>query len=150
MEVGNISIIAGTGLMIGIDRWATIRKELRDNSNFIGDIGQHLVIDKTPILSGSLLADITYSSAETPGSVPLGPEDLVYIYAEGIAQQSYWNRIYVPYVEGGPLGLPTYTNDPRLIFLDSATEMLPYVEAWALANIEIANIKVNIGMGVPL
>lgn len=147
--MAGVNIIAGTGLMMDSSLWGTIERELKLNSNQIGEVIKVMVEDKTPILSGSLQSDIVYSSTETPGSVTLGSEDLVYIYAEGTAQEAYWNRIYVPYVEGGLLGLPTYTNDPRLIFASTAEgDGLDATTLWAQIHVDEAVAMWEVGAGV--
>jgi hypothetical protein len=143
---GSVSIIAGTGGIIGQDIDATIKRQMHDGAPALGEDLSLMVKMVTPVLSGSLLMDISFDTSEI-----YGPDDIVLVYAESTEQQAYWNRIYVPYVEGDPLGLPTYTNDPRLIFLGTAEGAgLDLVKTWAMLNVNIAISLCLIGAGVPI
>lgn len=150
MIVAGINIIPGTGQIIGQDIWATIEEELKAHSSELGRALKDEVYVKTPVLSGSLQSDLTFAAADSPGGYTLGPNDLVYVYAEGVEQQAYWNRIYVQYVEGGPLGMPTWTNPPRMVFLSTAeNEGLDTTTVWAEIYVQEAIDRCVYGLGVP-
>lgn len=150
MIVAGINIIPGTGQIIGQDLWATIEHELRGHASELGKALKDQVHTKTPVLSGSLQDDLTFSATDAPGGYALGPDDLVYVYAEGVEQQAYWNRIYVQYVEGGPLGMPTWTNPPREVFYETAMgEGLDTTTVWADIYVQEALDLCAFGMGVP-
>ncbi len=50
-------------------------------------------------------------------------------------QQSLWNRRYDMYVEGPPLGLDTFTNDPRQIFYDIEFKDSPALLDWVTGTL---------------
>lgn len=142
---GYVEILAGTGFLAGCDIWGTIDETLHEHSPELGQDLKLLVQGLTPILSGSLLMDISYEAYPDPGN-----SDLVLVYAEDIAQEAYWNRIYVQYQEGGPLGVHTYTNDPHQMFYDTATgDGLALTETWALTYVTEAEALCMGGAGVP-
>jgi hypothetical protein len=85
-----------------------------------------LVTQKSPELTGALI-----SSYEGIPNQAHGDPDLAYVYASDGAQIDEWGRVYAPYVEGGALGLATYTNPPREMFARTATENIPEIELWA-------------------
>lgn len=145
MEAGYVDIIAGTGFLIKQDIWGTIDEQLHENSPELGAGLQDFVRDLTPIRTGALIMDISVESYPQPGG-----DDLVWVYAEDIAQEAYWNRVYVQYQEGGLLGLATYTNDPHEMFYGVATgEGLEYAQWWAEKTIGWANELLLSGAGVP-
>jgi hypothetical protein len=75
----------------------------------------------------------------------------VLVYAENIAQEAFWNRVYVQYQEGGLLGTSTYTNDPHEMFFRTAVgDGLALTEAWAeMCVAEAIGFSVA-GTGVPI
>lgn len=150
MIVGSISIIDLVNYA-GMNKGATIAEQLHDHTPDLGTALVPLVQAKTPMLTGALESDMTFEAYTSPMSAPdEGDDDLVYIYAEGSQQLAAWNRIYVQYQEGGPLGLPTYTNPPREMFLTTAeTDGLVVTTEWAMEWIEYANLLCLSGAGVP-
>jgi hypothetical protein len=91
----------------------------------------HRIEDRTPVLTGALKEDETYTLAGTgPGYTPVG-SPLVSWYLESEYQDAEWHRYYGPYQEGGALGLSTYTNGPHEMFARVATDDLPLIEEWA-------------------
>jgi hypothetical protein len=143
---GYVSIIAGTGGIIGQDIDATIKQQMHMDADNLGKGLVALVDILTPVLTGALLMDMSYDI----GAI-WGPDDIVFAYAESVAQEAYWNRVYVAYQEGGQLGLPTYTNDPHQMFLDTAEGPgLALTETWAMTNVLIALARCRIGAGVPI
>jgi hypothetical protein len=151
MEAGSVSLIAGTGDILKTDIWGTINERMHEHSPELGEALVKLVQEKTPQLSGSLFSDMTYEAYTNPDEgIDVGESDLVWVYAEGIAQEAYWNRIYVQYVEGGPLGEPTYTNPPReMFFLTATTDGLAEVQVWGEFVVAEANLLSVSGAGVP-
>lgn len=144
MNIGYVQFIAGTGGIVGQDVWATIDRELHIHSPELAKEMQLLVQNLTPIRTGALLMDIAYDAYLTEGF----PE-IAWVYAETIAQQAFWNRVYVQYQEGGPLGEHTYTNDPHEMFFDTANgDGLDLVYAWAGPIIQDALYQCSIGTGV--
>ncbi len=107
--VGDVSGIQGS-----ISDVATrIRDRMHARSFEIGRTLVALVQDKTPVLTGALQFSISYDDSLTG-------DDLVWIYADDATQEDAWNRVYVAYQEGPPMGLYTYTNPPRSMFLNTA------------------------------
>lgn len=147
---GSIDIIAGTGQIIGTDVWATVDEQLHDHSPELGEGLRDLVRAKTPVDSGSLLSDITYEAYPDPGGAGM-ESDLVWVYAETIQQEAYWNRVYVQYQEGGVLGQSTYTNAPHEMFFSTAsTDGLEMAAEWATTWVDYADLLCVSGAGVPL
>jgi hypothetical protein len=139
-----IGIIAGTGGIMKVDIWATIDEQLHEHTVELGLGLQDMVRELTPILTGALIMDIAYE-AYTDGP------DLAYIYAEDIAQEAFWNRVYAQYQEGGPLGEHTYTNDPHEMFYETAVGAgNDYAQAWAALYVNEALALCVAGAGVPL
>jgi hypothetical protein len=123
---GYVEIIAGTGSIIKSDMWGTINKNLHERAPELGKAIQDYVDELTPIRTGALIMDITFVT------YPEDNKDIVLVYAENIAQQAFWNRIYVQYQEGGPLGEHTYTNDPHEMFFETARGAgLDFTNTWA-------------------
>lgn len=148
MIVGSISIIDPANYA-GQNKWATIDEQLHEHTPDLGDVLVPLVQAKTPVLTGALQSDMTYEAYPDPEE-PGGEEDLVYVFAEGSEQIAAWDRIYVQYQEGGPLGLPTYTNPPREMFLNTAeTDGLAASAEWAVEWVDYANLLCLSGAGVP-
>lgn len=142
-----VEIIAGTGMLTKCDLWGTIDEQLHEHSPELGAELQAYVRNLTPIRTGALVMDIAVEAYPDPGGAG---SDLVYVYAEDIAQEAFWNRVYVAYQEGGPLGLHTYTNDPHQMFYDTATgDGLALTEVWALTYITLAETMCLGGAGVP-
>lgn len=150
MDIAGLSIIAGTGMILNCDVWGTIDEQLHDHTPQLGESLRMLVRDKTPILTGALFLDMSYEAYMNPGGYGSGESDLVWIYAEEVQQQSFWNRIYVQYQEGGALGEHTFTNAPREMFFQTATEDgLAEVIVWADEWVGYANLLCVSGAGVP-
>jgi hypothetical protein len=145
-----VEVIAGTGGIAGVDIWGTYDERFHEHASELGEALVPLVQDKTPVLSGSLQSSITYEAYPDPQGRKGGEGDLVFVYAEDDPQVAYWHRVYVQYVEGDPLGLPTYTNDPREMFLQtSETDGLAAVELWANTVALEATDMILGGAGVP-
>lgn len=150
MIVGGIDFLDQQNFS-GMNTWATIDEQLHGHSPELGDVLVPLVQAKTPVLTGALQSDMTYEAYPDPEDPGMGEEDLVFVYAEGAEQLATWDRIYVQYQEGGPLGLPTYTNPPRLMFLTTAeSDGLEATTEWAMEWIAYANFLCVSGAGVPL
>lgn len=147
MPRGYVEIIPGTGFILGQDISATIDEQLHEGSPELGLALKDFVQELTPILTGALLMDISFEAYPDPG----GPgSDLVLIYAETIAQEAFWNRIYVQFQEGGPLGEHTYTNDPHEMFFETSRGAgLDFVRIWAEARVQMAVDLCLAGAGVP-
>lgn len=149
MIVGSISIFDPVNFT-GMNKWATIDEQLHEHTPDLGDVLVPLVQAKTPVLTGALSSDMTYEAYTNPEDPTMGEEDLVYVYAEGSEQLAAWDRIYVQYQEGGPLGLPTYTNPPREMFLTTAeTDGLAVTTEWAVEWVDYANLLCLSGAGIP-
>ncbi len=145
MEVGSVEIIAGTGLIIHQDLWGTINHELHEFTPELGEGEKELVIQRTPFLTGALQLDMQFRAEQSTST-----DELLWVYAQNIEQLLAWRRIYVAYQEGDPLGLPTFTNDPReMFFLTAQGDGLVLAEAWANYHVNIALGMCVMGMGVP-
>ena len=108
-----------------------VTNALHNNAGELGDALVRLVQDKTPVLTGALQSDITWA--------PMTGNDILQVYANAEAQSENWGRVYVQYQEGPPMGVPTYTNPPRLMFLDTAnTDGFIVTEAWAIVTVQEA------------
>lgn len=143
---GAVNIVAGTGGIVGQDIWATIDERLHEHTPELGAGLQDMVRELTPIRTGALIMDISYEAYPDPGN-----DDLVWVYAEDIAQQAYWNRVYVQYQEGGVLGEETYTNDPHEMFFETASGAgLDYTTVWAMVYIYEGIFLCMAGAGLPL
>lgn len=142
---GYVEIIAGTGGIVGQNIWGTLDEQFHADAADLGKTIQGFVDNMTPIRTGALVMDITYEEFGT------GNKDIVRVYAENIEQQAYWNRIYVQYQEGGPLGQHTYTNNPHEMFFETAQGAgLAYTELWAGRNANIAIARCIVGAGIPI
>ncbi len=145
MEVGSVEIIAGTGLIIHQDIWGTINHQLHEHTPELGLGEAELVIQRTPFLTGALQADVQSTPEMSTSS-----NELVWIFAQNIEQLLAWRRIYVAYQEGDPLGLPTFTNDPReMFFLTAQGDGLVLAETWATYYVNVALGMCIMGAGLP-
>lgn len=141
-----VDLIAGTGGIIKTDIAATVDEVMHKNSDVLGQTLADLVKEKTPVDTGALESDITFESYPDPGG-----EDLAYIYSDTGEQIAAWDRVYVEYQEGGPLGLATYTNDPRLMFLLTAEgDGLVAAEWWGALSLQEAIDLCLAGAGIPI
>ena len=148
MLLGQITVLDPLNIT-GTDMWATIDEQLHDHTPDLGAILVPMVQARTPVWTGALQGSITYEAYENP-EPPGGEEDLVYVYAPDDAQLAAWNRIYVQYVEGEPLGLHTYTNPARGIYFNTAqAEGFDATLLWAVTWIDYANTLAMSGAGVP-
>ncbi len=126
MANGGIEIIGNlAGITNGI---GALPQQIEDNmhnrANEIGGTLKGMVQEKTPILTGGLLQDITYEVGSG--------KDIVTIYPDTQGQEAMWGRVYVQYQEGPPMGENTYTNPPRLMFQETAdTDGYAAVVVWA-------------------
>jgi hypothetical protein len=84
------------------------------------------VRDRTPYLTGALR-----SAAEARSYQGATSRQLVKIWYSDEPQLFEWNRVYVAYQEGPPLGLSTYTNPPRLMLQQAPAVDTPAIQAWA-------------------
>ena len=143
--LASVTVLAGTGFIMGQNIWRTIDDQLHAHSDEIAEIIRFMVEDKTPVLTGALKSDIIADSYPDTGD-----NDLAWITSANAEQVIVWNRIYVEYQEGGALGLPTYTNDPRLMFMDTAENDGPVAcEVWAEKTIQYALDMCVMGVGLP-
>lgn len=121
---GAIPKIAGAG-----DK---VVQALHDHASELGSVLYQLVQDKTPVLTGALKSDMTFIANR-------GGDELVWVFAAGGNQLYMWGREYVQYQEGPPLGVSTYTNPPRQMFLQTAEgDGFAATETWAWATTQAA------------
>lgn len=150
MEIGNVEIIAGTGMIMGVDMWGTIDEQLHEHSPELGEELRDLVREKTPILTGALVMDMSFEAYPDPQGMTGGEDDLVWVYADETMQQAFWQRVYVQYQEGAPLGEHTFTNDAReMFYMTAIADGLAATQVWALKTIFLANELIISGAGVP-
>jgi hypothetical protein len=124
--------------------WESVVTSLEEGSQELVDLLVFLVSQKTPVRTGALL-----SSIEGIPNVAHNDPDLAYVYPSEGPQLDEYNRIYAPYVEGGPLGLPSRTiTTPAEMFYGTANENLPEIEAWAQQWVQIGLDRVAAGEGV--
>jgi hypothetical protein len=145
MADASISIIAGTGQIIGQDIEATIKEVLHARTPDLRDMEVSNIQDRTPVRTGAL-----QSSIDGIPYLDSGTDDLVFLFANDQPQLSEWGRVYAPYQEGPDLGLHTYTNPPRLMFASVLTDDIPQIEQWGIdACNEALNLCAN-GQGIPI
>jgi hypothetical protein len=132
-------------VLADMDIMATIKDELYSDTDRLADVELIMVYNRTHVWTGALRSGITASAAHDVND-PL----LVWLTAEDDPQLAMWGRVYVQYQEGGALGLPTYTNPPRLMFASVGTDDLPILAAWAYENCERALTRCTDGTGIPL
>lgn len=146
MLTAYMMVIPGTGMIMKMDMWATIDEQLHEHSPEIGEIVQWLVKQKTPVDTGALMGDVTYDAY-----LDTGDADIAWITTNTGEQIAAWNRIYVAYQEGPPMGLDTYTNLPRLMFMRTSEEDgPPAVEIWGVVHVQEALDMCAAGAGIPL
>ncbi len=142
---GSVEIIAGTGGIINCDIWGTVDEQLHEHTPELGAALQDFVRELEPIRTGALIMDTSYEAYLNPGD-----SDLVWVYAEDIAQEAYWNRIYVQYQEGGILGEHTYTNDPHEMFYETSIGAgRDFTEIWAEKYVNLGLDLCAGGAGLP-
>lgn len=146
MEVASLVLNRSSSFVSGdMDIMATIRQELHAEADPMGQAIAILVQARTPVRTGALRSDIGYEPVTDMTS-----NDIVYIYAEGTEQLAEWNRIYVQYQEGPPLGEPTYTNAPHEMFLITAqSDGFDVVEMLGTMAVDTAIVLCIAGLGVP-
>lgn len=131
--------------LVGQDISATYRMMIhRDSPDISNDI-LDWVVQRTPIMTGALQS----SYVAEPHPDPSDPI-IAYVHSTDGPQLDQWGRVYVQYVEGGALGLPTWTNPPREMFARTAVIDLPEVVQWAEEKMQEAVDAVVAGNGVPL
>lgn len=134
------------GNIAGQNIWATIDEQLHDHSPELGEILKQLVKDKTPVDTGALESSIDFDAYTSTGDA-----DLVWVYADEGPQIATWNRVYVEYQEGPPMGLSTYTNNPRLMFMiTSETDGQDATLVWAMQWVNYAITLCLSGAGIPI
>lgn len=139
-----MSEVTITGPIIHQDMWATVERELHLQAPELGVILVSLVREKTPVLTGALQSSIT-AIANPPGD----RANLLEVFPADDEQLITWGRIYAPYQEGPPLGLSTYTNEPRQMFqLTADTDGLAATEIWAQAAVDGGLALAALGNGV--
>ncbi len=125
--MAGVSVVV-SGPIIGTDIWGTIEREFHLQAPELAVTLTNMVKDITPILTGSLQADVT-GIPNPPGD----PKLLVWIFPQDSDQLITWGRIYAAYQEGPPQGLDTYTNPPRQMFQKTADgDGLDATELWAM------------------
>lgn len=77
--------------------------------------------------TGALASSVT-------GNVGSGHPNLVSVWFNNAQQYSQWGRYYAPYQEGPPIGLSTYTNEPRHMLYDSKTDDVSQIQQWAVES----------------
>ncbi len=56
---------------------------------------------------------------------------VVTLYSGTENQLAQWNRVYIAYQEGPPMGKETYTAGMRHVYYDTQTEDMPLLDEWA-------------------
>ena len=112
---------------------STILRILHEHVDELGEMEVESIRARTEEMTGALKSAEEYLPDYDPTSL-----DFVTLDAAEGPQLDEWKRVYVAYQEGGALGLPTYTNPPRLMFAQVGTTDIPQIEAWAARAIEDA------------
>ena len=110
---------------------ATNLRKLHEHIDELGEMEVESIRSRTEEITGALKEAEEY----LPSYDPEDPNLLILDAAPG-PQLDEWKRIYVAYQEGGALGLPTFTNPPRLMFAQVETVDIPQIEAWAAMAIQ--------------
>jgi hypothetical protein len=102
---------------------------LRLHAGELADLEFYNISARTPVRTGALLSDLQ-EQANVSNSI------LAYIFFGTSNQLDEWDRVYVQYQEGPPLGASTYTNPARQMVTLSVTEDIPAIEAWGNGVLE--------------
>lgn len=121
---------------------ATVREELHNGADELGQLLLYKVSSRTPVDTGALLSDEQYTAYASG-------DNLVFVFAGDENQMSEWGRFYALYQEGGDLGLETYTNDPHEMFGKILTDDIPDIEMWGNKWLNEACNRLAAGAGVP-
>lgn len=141
-----LSLIASTDWLFGqFSADATIREELHNGTQELRDLEVDQIRQRTPQDTLALYDSIT----GTPYADPKA-KTLLWVRAQNKEQVDEWGRVYAPYQEGGPLGLPTFTNPPHEMFQEAMSTDIPLIEAWASKYGNIALKRIASGQGVIL
>jgi len=128
--------------------WAgTVSRELHATSQDLVDMIAVAVMDKITHADTGTLASSVTGDANTDNTAD--PE-LAFIYEDEQAQIDAWGKVYVQYIEGGPLGEPSWTiSSPDEMFERTADEDLSLFEDWAASALEAAGLRIASGTGTP-
>jgi hypothetical protein len=107
---------------------------LHKDAERIAKIIQQRIRDRSPDDTGAMKEDETYK-------VFGEGEQLVTWYAGSYNQETENHRYYLPYQEGPPMGLKTYTNEPHRMFERVTTEDPGLIEDWAYQVIEKVRLQ---------
>lgn len=103
----------------------TLVKKLYEGTEYLGQMEQYNVTERTPLLTGALQYDVSFEANHDPNK-----KLLAFIYSAQTEQEAQWGRIYELYQEGGALGLSTYTNGPHEMYAKIMTDDIPAIEQW--------------------
>lgn len=137
-----ISLSAGWLSFANTDMDGLIKGEFHKDNEEIARLMQFLVRQRTPVITGAAQASVQYEVNTDTSS-----DDLVILFANDAEQIEAWNRVYFPYIEGGELGLATWTNPPRLAFASLETDDLPLIQAWAESTLNKSLDHIAAGVG---
>lgn len=85
----------------------------------------------TPVLTGALRSSEKYDINHDPSD-----PTLIRFYADKAEQLAQWNRVYVSYQEGAPLGQSTYTNAAHQMYYSQATyESIDELLEWGFGSL---------------
>jgi hypothetical protein len=118
-----------------------LRAALKQNALSLANQIQPRIDARTYVDTGALQSAMTYDLDSDPDT-----NLLVKFYADPGPQEAQWGRVYLPYQEGPPLGLSTYTNPPRQMLYGVGTEDLGIIQTWAEETLQN---KVNSLGGTP-
>lgn len=118
---------------------ARIMKAWHADSETIASQEVEAVKERTPVRTGALHASV--DATWTPDS--FRKSNLATVFFNEGNQLAEWNRVYVAYQEGPPLGLATYTNGPRHMLYRAPAEDAAGILAWALDNASQAVAKMG-------
>lgn len=120
--------------------WQVIREELHAASDQLANIEYTNILNRTHILTGALISDLTPEPHPDPDD-----DTLARVFYGTENQLSEWGRVYMLYQEGGELGLATYTNPPREMVARALTDDLGDIEDWGLAALNNATDRISAG-----
>lgn len=138
-----VQVVVPAALAKMADSPAELMSSLRASTPEIAELIESRIRQRSPRDTGGL-RDAIDSQAYTGGVSGTNQVMLAKWYANDGPQLDAWNRVYVAYQEGPPLGLSTYTRGEHHMFEQVESTDLGLIEAWAEAAV---NQAVNRMMG---
>lgn len=138
-----LEFVSGSLGFLYTDFDGTMREEVHKDLPDIAEMVNERIQARTPVNKGGLVASETFEIDPNPQS-----DQLVYFYTEEGPQIEAWGRVYGAYVEGDPLGLPSWTiSDPAQMYYRTQTEDLDTIDEWFQVAVDYAAYRITNGGG---